>query len=402
MKPTVIGGDTQTRRQTTRMVANSMAVQDLPAAFPVALSLEQMRIVEKDLGAVDFVMMPLREIATLGNEAEVALHRTLDSFLSKIDQFENPRLFKLVAELKEKVDQQELPALADRILNGKPGAWDRFKGMFSKKALAKAMDQVWEDTKRLASGKTRTLVDLVNTMDRELRAEQSKLEGEIRNMEQLKGVYRDRYSDFVVTVAFMSAFLEKAKMEVQMAEQVTDPNNPVQKAELDDLRDKFQALESRALALEGTLSRLPADQLVIRQLQNAGITTLQETSTTAASRFASIKMTLLTIHGALVTKSVQQLADQGAALDANLASVRGTLMRDVVTKAANAPGDNRLAQAEQLRGIVSETTVLVGIIEQARTSNAQKFKQARNTFAQARQEMLALGQQIRPDRQLSY
>ena len=402
MKPTVIGGDTQTRRQTTRMVADSMAVQDLPAAFPVALSPEQMCIVEKDLGAVDFVMMPLREIATLGNEAEVALHRTLDSFLSRIDQFENPRLFKLVAELKEKVDQQELPALADRILNGKPGAWDRFKGMFSKKALAKAMDQVWEDTKRLASGKTRTLVDLVNNMDRELRAEQSKLEGEIRNMEQLKGAYRDRYSDFVVTVAFMSAFLEKAKMEVQMAEQVTDPNNPVQKAELDDLRDKFQALESRALALEGTLSRLPADQLVIRQLQNAGITTLQETSTTAASRFASIKMTLLTIHGALVTKSVQQLADQGAALDANLASVRGTLMRDVVTKAANAPGDNRLAQAEQLRGIVSETTVLVGIIEQARTSNAQKFKQARNTFAQARQEMLALGQQIRPDRQLSY
>ena len=402
MKPTVIGGDTQTRRQTTRMVADSMAVQDLPAAFPVALSPEQMCIVEKDLGAVDFVMMPLREIATLGNEAEVALHRTLDSFLSRIDQFENPRLFKLVAELKEKVDQQELPALADRILNGKPGAWDRFKGMFSKKALAKAMDKVWEDTKRLASGKTKTLVDLVNTMDRELRTEQSKLEGEIRNMEQLKGAYRDRYSDFVVTVAFMSAFLEKAKMEVQMAEQVTDPNNPVQKAELDDLRDKFQALESRALALEGTLSRLPADQLVIRQLQNAGITTLQETSTTAASRFASIKMTLLTIHGALVTKSVQQLADQGAALDANLASVRGTHMRDVVTKAANAPGDNRLAQAEQLRGIVSETTVLVGIIEQARTSNAQKFKQARNTFAQARQEMLALGQQIRPDRQLSY
>lgn len=402
MKPTVIGGDTQTRRQTTRMVADSMAVQDLPAAFPVALSPEQMRIVEKDLGAVDFVMMPLREIATLGNEAEVALHRTLDSFLSKIDQFENPRLFKLVAELKEKVDQQELPALADRILNGRPSGWDRFRGMFSKKVLAKAMDQVWEDTKRLASGKTKTLVDLVNTMDRELCAEQSKLEGEIRNMEQLKVAYRDRYSDFVVTVAFMSAFLEKAKMEVQMAEQATDPNNPVQKAELDDLRDKFQALESRALALEGTLSRLPADQLVIRQLQNAGITTLQETSTTAASRFASIKMTLLAIHGALVTKSVQQLADQGAALDANLATVRATLMRDVVTRAANAPGDNRLAQAGQLRGIVSETTALVDIIEQARMGNAQKFGQARQMFVQARQEMLALGQQIRPDRQLDY
>lgn len=402
MKPTLIGSTVLPVTPVTVAEQPQTYPLALSQTFPVALSAEQTSIVVQNLGAADFVMMPLREVATLGNEAEVALHRTLDGFLSKIDQFENPKLFKLVAELKEKVDQQELPALADRILNGKPGAWDRFKGVFSKKALAKAMDQVWEETKRLASGKTKTLVDLVNTMDRELRTEQSKLENEIRNMEQLKDAYRDRYSDFVVTVAFMSAFLEKAKQQVQVFEQSMDQNNPVQKVEYDELRDKLQALESRALALEGTLSRIPADQLVIRQLQNAGITTLQETTTTAASRFASIKMTLLTIHGALVTKSVQQLADQGAALDANLAAVRGTLMRDVVTKAANAPGDNRLAQAEQLRGIVSETTALVGIIEQARTSNAQKFEQARNTFAQARQEMLALGQQIRPDRQLNY
>ena len=34
-------------------------------------------------------------------------------------------------------------------------------------------------------------------------------------------------------------------------------------------------------------------------------------TTTASSRFASIKMTLLTLHGALVTQSVQQLADVG-------------------------------------------------------------------------------------------
>ena len=113
-------------------------------------------------------------------------------------------------------------------------------------------------------------------------------------------------------------------------------------------------------------------------------------------------MTLLTLHGALVTQSVQQLADQGAALDQNLAGVRSALMKDVVTKAANAPGDNRLAQAQQLQAIVADTAQLVGVVEQARADNQQKFAQAREMFAQARQDMLAVGQQLRPDQPIKY
>eukprot|EP01034_Spumella_vulgaris_P041182 gene41182-50977_t len=70
--------------------------------------------------------------------------------------------------------------------------------------------------------------------------------------------------------------------------------------------------------------------------------------------------------GALVTQSVQQLADQGAALDQNLAGVRSALMKDVVTKAANAPGDNRLAQAQQLQAIVADTAQLAGVKHGAR------------------------------------
>lgn len=239
-------------------------------------------------------------------------------------------------------------------------------------------------------------------MDAELRQEQHKLDTEIRALEQLKDSYRDRYSDFVVVVAFLSLFLARAREQVAQAEQNAQPGNPQDTAHVTELKDKLQALESRALALEGTLSRLPADQLVIRQLQNAAIATLQETTTTASSRFASIKMTLLTLHGALVTQSVQQLADQGAALDQNLAGVRSALMKDVVTKAANAPGDNRLAQAQQLQAIVADTAQLVGVVEQARADNQQKFAQAREMFAQARQDMLAVGQQLRPDQALKY
>ena len=108
-------------------------------------------------------------------------------------------------------------------------------------------------------------------------------------------------------------------------------------------------------------------------------------------------MTLLTIHGALVTQGVQRLAEQGAALDANLLAARSALMKDVVGKAANAPGDNRLAEANGLKKIVADTRELVQIVDRAVEANKQKFEAARSITQQARQELAELGASIRPD-----
>lgn len=406
VKPTVIGFGTP---QAIKPVLAASAAQPVMAAvsisqnFPIALSDEQFSSVSSKLASANIVTIPLREIATLGSEAEDALHRTLDGFLGRIDEFDNPKLFQLIGRLSEAVDQEKLPELADQILNGKQGIVQKI-GLFlkSRKAQEASVQKAWEETKRLASGKTKTLVAIVNTMDQELKTEQRKLDGEIQSMEQLKNAYRERFSDFVVAVAFLSAFLEQAKVQVAQVMQNADPNNPTQKMEIDELQDKLQALESRALAMEGTLSRLPADQLVLRQLQNAGIQTLQETATTASSRFASIKMTLLTLHGALMVKGVQKLAEQGAALDANLSAVRGKLMQDVVTTAAKAPGENRMQQAQQLQAIVQDTKLLLTIVENARTANSIEFNQVRDIFTNARMEMLGLGQQLRPGQAINY
>ena len=55
-----------------------------------------------------------------------------------------------------------------------------------------------------------------------------------------------------------------------------------------------------------------------------------------------------------------------------------------------------------LHAIVADTAQLVGVVEQARADNQQKFAQAREMFAQARQDMLAVGQQLRPDQPIKY
>jgi hypothetical protein len=177
----------------------------------------------------------------------------------------------------------------------------------------------------------------------------------------------------------------------------TDRNDARAQFALEEARHKLQALQSRALAVETTLTRLPTDQLVIRQLQNAGLATWQETTTTANARFASIKMTLLTLHGTLMTQGVQKLAEHGRSLDENLAAVRGQLLREVVGTSASMPGDNRLAQAQQLQQIVAESRALQDIATRARSDNAAKFEQARQLLAKAQSEIVALGRTVRPD-----
>ncbi|MGE5491020.1 MAG: hypothetical protein ACM31P_07065 [Actinomycetota bacterium] len=376
---------------TTRHTPSSFA---LPAGFPAVLDEGQLREISDRIAAIDFATMDSRDIALLGAEAEQALHRVLDGFLGRIEKADQPRLFKLFTELKEAVDRENLPAVAARILDAKPSLLERLVGAFSRKALRQATSRAYDEACRVATGKSRKLSDLVGTMERELQVEQQRLSEELCQLETLKETYRERFTDFAQAAAFAHGLLEKARQEVAGV----DSADGFATAEL---QDKLQALESRALALEGTLSRLPSDQLVIRQLQNAGIATLQELATTASARFSSIKMTLLTIHGARITQDVQRLAQQGADLDRNLAAVRGMLLEEVVSVAAHAPGDNRLAQAEQLRQIVEETKTLQLLVADARVCNQQKFDAARQMFAQARQDMVSLGRSLNPAKPIS-
>jgi hypothetical protein len=402
-KPTVIGGSKPKPNTTSGTsavpapVSNTSVSQDviIPENFPIKFDQQQINTIKQKLDSVDFLTISPMEVVTLENEPEKLLHTTLDGFLSNIDKFQDPKLFELITGLNKAVEEQKLPDLADKIIDGKPSLSTKLRGFFNKKAL----QQAWEDTMKLASGKTKTLVDVVNKMDAELQAEQKKLMEEIMSMEKLREAYGERFVDFSVAVGFMVTFLAKAKKQLEQIERDATGadgtiSDPVQRTNIEGHKDKLQALESRTLALEGTLTGLPGNALIIRQIQNAGLSTLQETVTTASSRFASIKMTLLQIHGALQVKSVQRLAQQGKNLDDNLSAVGRRLTKDTVTTAANAAGDNRVAQAEKLKQLAADSRELNTIVHNARETNKEKFSQARAMFAEARDDMAQLEKDV--------
>lgn len=399
MKPTAM--DTATSTPNLDLVRDpslgQLSLITPTSSGQIVLKPEQVAIAEQQLRALNFEVMSPAEITMLGHDAERSLTQTLDGFLTNIDRAKNPKLFALFDRLQDGVVDAKLPELLVQIQNGDKSLKARIAGIFSKKALAKAAQDAYQATCDLVAGRTKSLTSVMNSLETELATALQELLGELHNMETLKENYRDRIDDFAIATAVTHAFVQQARQFVEGKRQLQLANpDALSQSDLQEYEVKLELLESRALALEGVYSRLPADQLVIQQIQSAGVQTLQETATTATARFSSIKTTLIALHGALQVKGVQQLAAKNADLDRQLAQVRGSLMKEVVTTAANAPGDNRLEQARQLQALITLTGEVHDLVERARQENTKKFAAASTMFASARSDLANLNQKQIP------
>lgn len=372
-------------------LANTTTIS-LPDNFPVNLPQEKMAVVLERVEKFDFATLPTQQIVLLGQEPTNYLNQALSSLLDRVTKQDNPQVFKLVDTLSDEIAKERIGELAEQILSAKPSLMHRILGMFSKKALQKGLDQAYEELGRTARNKSKSLSDVIQGMERNLQTEMKKLTEELRSMEALKEQYRDAFTLFAEEVLFLHNALAKAQSQVPAMLAAADKDVVLQQ----DIQDKLQALESVALSREAMMTRLPGEQMIIRQLQNAGVSTLQELSITMGDRFASIRMTLVGIHGANMVRNVQRLGQANANLDNQLQEARAKLMQTVVTTAAQAPGNNRLEQANNLKRVVADTQNLQNIVDAARASNKEKFNEARTIMAKAREDMLVLGSVIQP------
>lgn len=381
MKPTSI--DEVTQPALSPVLMNTGAVVLRESQLPAA---------QQALSSLDFATIAPGEIIQIGFGAEQALQHTLDGFLKRLDKNSAGKVFDLFGRLEKGVDDANLPEILEKIQKGEePGFFASLVMKITGKTPDELMREFMDEVGEMITDRTRTLADEMQRLEGDLNKEMHALFGELQTLDALKRAYGTHFDEFTVAAAVAKAFLDKAKAFVAEQHATLNANDVVARARVQELDNKLQLLESRALALEGVYTRLPADQLVIQQIEQAGVATLQETATTVASRFASIKMTLLSIHGAFAVKSVQQLSQRQAKLDEQLTKLRGAALKDVAVAAAKAPGDNRLAQAEQIESIIATTREIHGLVAAAREETAEKFEAARQKFAQARNDLAELG-----------
>lgn len=361
------------------------------AKVQLRLSDVQRHELARRLETFDLAMIGGTDIAQLGQADGKKLKEVLDDFLSRVDSDQGQALYGLCERINEGVQQADLLSLRDQILKEPQLRWWQRWFANAKKAAENAAKVAYDKAVTTASERTTRLNGFLNGLEGEVDTELGNLRQGVLDLEELKKQYREFAESFAVSVAVAQDLRQQARERVgrlkDEARQNADAVNP---AIIDEAEAQLQQLESRALALETTFSRLPADWMVIQQIQAAGVTTYQEVVTTASERFNAIKMTLLTLNGLLRVKGVQMIADRQRQLDEHLTSVRGDLLSQVVKTAANAPGDNRLEQARQLQRIVEDTATMKQIVLDARQSNAQKFHEARELIEGARKTLLSL------------
>ena len=384
---TVIGGS-----KATTAVAPSINTFVTPLTSTATTAVDPQ--VQKIVQSVDFGKTASQDISLIGAEVQLKLQKTLDEFLDRVDKNSNPRIIKLVKTLQDTVQKEDLNSLADRILNGELSFGDKFIGFFSKKSLVKAAETSWEKTKNLVEGKTTTLRNVISQMENELLSEQKRLYNEVTVMDTIKQSYHARFDEFAILVKAMNLINENAKQFVDNYVSTMDTNDPQQNFQLQEYKTKLRALDSRCLALEGILVSIPSQQLTFTQLIEAGIDTLQESTTTAAVTFTNIKNTLLVINSAMVIKDSQALSAAHQAIDQNLQDVSQKLLRDVIVTAAGAAGNNRLAQANRIKSVIEETDKLADVTAKLHEENVAKFAEARQSYAESKQKMLDISKKV--------
>lgn len=355
----------------------------------IVLKPEQIPEAEKAIAGLDFASMRSGDVIKIGLDAETSLQRTLDGFLARLDKNTAAQVFDLFGRLEKGVEDAKLAEVLEQVQKGeKPGLAAAIQRLLRRKSR----DEVFAEIGDLVAGRTRTLADEMGRLEGQLEGEMQKLFAELKSLDTLKESYGTHFTEFTLAAGVARSFLERARAYVAAEQAKVNPADVAAQARVQELQDKLRLLESRALALEGTYTRLPADRLVIQQIEQAGVATLQETATTVASRFASIKMTLLSINGAFAVKNVQEVASRQAQLDRQLTEVRGRALKDVAVSAAQAPGENRLAQAQQIEQIIAQTKEIHALVQTAKQATEEKFEQARQKFAAARQELASLQQ----------
>lgn len=360
-------------------------------SFPTKLSPQMTQTAAAQANSFSLKDVNLLDISKLADTAEKGLAKTVSDFLSRCTS-ESPVVFRLVKELNAEIEKEKVGELAAQVINPQPGTMAKFVGMFSKKKLDNAIDEVINGLSIALRGKTKNLNDVINKMQAELERDQQKQVVSIQEMQKLKAAYQKAFTDFTTDVAYMVLILDKSKKEFQAIE----AEGKMDGYELSELKQKLAALESRTIFLSSAMLKLPADQLVITQLEEAGIITLSESASTALSRFTNIKMTMLNIHQALVTATLQRNMMQGQALDENLAAVRWQLTGQVALKSAKMMGDNRVREAERLQQTVNDIAALQTEIESARANQQQQFDAAWNTLTSVTQTLGQLGTRIQP------
>jgi len=360
------------------LFAASQIIPQPSANAPVVVATGTTAVAKPELH-FDLLTTQEGDLVTYGDETLKRTHVVMDKLLERVTKGSDPVLFELFGQLQKGIEKADLGELEKEIRDSQgKGFFGGLLVSIGATTVAKRMQKVNERIASQLTSKSKTISELVRGMETKVETEVARLIADANAQRVLADEFRQQIEEYGLYVKNGKAVLDKAKEDLKTMEATaTASGDPVKIEESRIFAQKIALFENRLLILETALVKAPKELEVIRISQGAIWQTTSEVASSSSMEFADIKSTLLNLAVSHQLSTVQGMSDQRRQLRDSLSTHGTNLLEKTSVAAAEAQGNNRLADAQKLLATTQRVVEIRKKVEDANKANEAKFAEAR-------------------------
>jgi hypothetical protein len=330
--------------------------------------------------------LQLQQVILLGTKSQEELSKHIDKLLKTVTRTEAPVLYELFMKLQEGLDEVNLDELEHTVQRAHAPGWlARTCEWMKITNPAKRMKKAADTMREMLTQKSETILDLVQGMETEARAEVQHLITNLAMLDELADGYLLSVRDFAVATAVAYELLARVRAhEQELVDEATRTNDPQAIAAARNYRNLVEQLQNRALTLRTVYEQVPAELEIMSTAKGAASTTLMETANGIHQQFNDLKSALVKWHVLLQVEELQASDERRREIVEQLRRHNVEVLERVATTAASMQGRNRFEDAQLLLGIAQGLGALRDKLKLMRDERTTQFQNAERALSQAR------------------
>lgn len=327
------------------------------------------------------------KIVLYGSDRQKALGAALDKLLSQITKGSSPVLFELFNQLKKGIGDTNIGELETSIKDSlNKSWWHSVLDSIGLSSAAKRLEKANTKIGSMLSSKSKSLLDLTQSMEANLNVEVQKLVGESKMLAALADEYRKNVSEFKELSETGKVMLEDAQKEgKRLFEYAANTGQPLDLEAAKNFKQKVNLFENRLLVIDTIYTKAPAELEAIRLAREAGFQTIAETASSASEEFSDIKSILIKLAIAHTVQSVQGINAERRKLRDQLSAHGTNVLENVAVTAARSAGVNRMEDAQKLLDFTSKIATISDKVIAEGEQNKTRFADARESLSKVKQ-----------------
>lgn len=322
------------------------------------------------------------------------LNKKLQVFTKAMGGIDTSGIFGLIDDLSKEVQATDLKGIWEKAVNHKPSLLVRFIALFNPHYLRTVKNNNLQKMQVLLTSKSGTLEVKLTTIQQDLEKHQRTQKSNLETLRKAFDVYFHAFVQLRKQFALVVYLEHSYKGQLEAFKQAN--SSVINDLKIDNRLKEYERvlslIENKRLILWKSML-----QLKTTSEQNQNLTTvvevlLQDLENTIKHSFPSIRSNLVNVGISIQTQKAMLGANSTKELDANLALLASETTADLAIKGATLASESRLREANTMKILVDNLTVLTGSLQTAKQQSQQNIEQSTAVLRDCSVQMNLLSQ----------